>query len=113
MLYLPQLFIYLDALWDMPTQKLGSAKIRLYIVPHPDYFYRALHQGIFLGNEDSLFDADKIDIFYSGRVGPETVDLDQMRGNTRTIHALERMLSRKNQAFFPGVDFIVCCADFL
>ncbi len=79
-------------------------EIKSHIVGNVRDFDRQLigHRGIFLGSEDSLFDADRIDEFLGGRVSSETVDIEAMKGNANTLKALEYMLSFQQGAFFPG-----------
>ncbi|MEK6889758.1 MAG: hypothetical protein AABW82_02990 [Nanoarchaeota archaeon] len=69
----------------------------------PDFFSRiSSAKGIFVGSENSMIDVDKIDEFYKGKVGPESVDLDKMTGNSRVLSLLEIMKENKKAAFFPG-----------
>ena len=88
----------------MSARRISLLEINSHIVGNVRDFGRQLkgHRGIFLGSEDSLFDADRIDEFLGGRVSSETVDVETMKGNANTLKALEYMLSFQQGAFFPG-----------
>ncbi|MDP3882326.1 MAG: hypothetical protein Q8Q31_05605 [Nanoarchaeota archaeon] len=82
---------------------------RVHVTPelilNPIYLDKAISEStgnIFLGSEDSMYDADKIDILHRGKVGPESVDLERMRGNRRVLSNIEKMLAQVDKIFFPG-----------
>lgn len=58
--------------------------------------------GIYVLNENSMIDTERIDLFDKGKVAGQSVNLERMTGNARVLKVLEGMLARKDCAFFPG-----------
>jgi hypothetical protein len=58
--------------------------------------------GIYVINENSMIDIERIDLFDNGKVGQQSVNLEKMTGNARVLEALEIMMKRDDCAFFPG-----------
>jgi hypothetical protein len=67
-------------------------------------FYKVLGwpAGIYVFNENSMIDTERIDLVEGGRVGPQSVDLESMRGNSLVLNIIEAMKSNRNAYFFPG-----------
>ena len=87
------------------TEKSSQTSVRLrFLTPYTDVprFLKDVRKNIVLCNEDSLFDADRIDTIDRGRVGPESVHLRNKTGNARVLDSLDMMLACSSTAFFPG-----------
>lgn len=57
---------------------------------------------IFLANENSMVNTRRIDDFEGGKLGPQSVNLDTLKGNERVLWALEKFLELDRGIYFPG-----------
>lgn len=87
----------------MRTRLSSNMEFHL-LSPNSHHFPTAISsaKGVFVGNENSMIDIDKIEEFNKQEVGPESVNLDNMTGNRRVLSLIELMKDNRRTIFFPG-----------
>ncbi len=89
---------------DLAVIKNLAKEVKRVIVSGPSKLEKIVQIDgkIVLSNENSMIDTEKIDLYDSGKVSPQAVNLEKLTGNRRVVEALMEMKKRKETAFFPG-----------
>jgi len=59
-------------------------------------------EDIFLANENSMVNTRRVDELNEGKLGPQSVNLDTLRGNEHVLWALNEFLRFDRGIYFPG-----------
>ncbi len=89
-------------------QKIESlGNIGIYVVRNGDLeglrrYIEETDSGIFLANENSMIDTERIDTIEGGKAGRQSVNLETRSGNSEVLDLVRLMESKSDVTFFPG-----------